>query len=66
MVFLTANTGGVFGIRFVIDRRDCFSQKFEYDVTVRYSFVVINVEDHDDIHYTEYPTDLVVFVYLSL
>ncbi|KAI3492897.1 hypothetical protein L1887_42392 [Cichorium endivia] len=60
MVFLTANIRGVFGMRFVVDRRECLSQKIEHGAIVRFSFVVINVEDHDDIHYEEYPTDLVV------
>ncbi|XP_024976144.1 transmembrane emp24 domain-containing protein p24beta2-like [Cynara cardunculus var. scolymus] len=58
MVLLTANIGGVFGIRFVIDRDECFSHKTEYGTTVRFSFVVIKVEGAW--HYTEDGVDLVV------
>lgn len=58
MVLLTANIGGVFGIRFVIDRDECFSHKTEYGATVRFSFVVIKVEGAW--HYNEDGVDLVV------
>ncbi|KAL8256513.1 hypothetical protein R6Q59_031580 [Mikania micrantha] len=37
--------GLVVGIRFVIDREECFSHKAEYGSTVRFSFVVIKVEE---------------------
>ncbi|GKE82063.1 transmembrane emp24 domain-containing protein p24beta2-like protein [Tanacetum coccineum] len=60
LVLLTDIIGEVFGIRFTINRRECLSHKAEYGATVRFSFVVINVEDHDDFHYTLYGTDLVV------
>ncbi|CAI9283471.1 unnamed protein product [Lactuca saligna] len=58
MVILTANIGEVFGIRFVIDRDECFSHKSEYGATVRFSFVVIKVEGAW--HYNEDGVDLVV------
>lgn len=58
MLILTANIGGVFGIRFVIDREECFSHKTEYGTTVRFSFVVIKVEGAW--HYSEDGVDLVV------
>ncbi|GKD51181.1 transmembrane emp24 domain-containing protein p24beta2-like protein [Tanacetum coccineum] len=57
-VLLICNIGGVFGIRFVIDRDECFSHKAEYGSTVRYSFVVIKVEGAW--HYNEDGVDLVV------
>ncbi|KAK1435580.1 hypothetical protein QVD17_01346 [Tagetes erecta] len=58
LMLMTANIGVVFGIRFVIDREECFSHKAEYGSTVRYSFVVIKVEGAW--HYTEDGVDLVV------
>ena len=58
MVVLTANIGEVVGIRFVIDREECFSHKAEYGSTVRFSFVVIKVEG--SWHYNEDGVDLVV------
>lgn len=70
LVLLTDIIGGVFGIRFTISRSECLSHKAEYGATVRFSFVVINVENHEDWpvdwHYTVYGTDLVVFISLSL
>lgn len=60
MVILTANIGEVLGIRFVIDRDECFSHKSEYGATVRFSFVVIKVEGAW--HYNEDGVDLVVFI----
>ncbi|KAJ0539001.1 hypothetical protein HanRHA438_Chr08g0351831 [Helianthus annuus] len=50
--------GVVLGIRFVIDREECFSHKAEYGSTVRYSFVVIKVEGAW--HYNEDGVDLVI------
>ncbi|KAG9132179.1 hypothetical protein Leryth_022236 [Lithospermum erythrorhizon] len=50
--------GGAFGIRFVIDKDECFSHKVEYGDTVHYSFVVIKVEG--SWHYNEQGVDLVV------
>jgi len=64
LVLLTANIGGVLGIRFVIDREECFSHKSEYGATVRFSFVVIKVEGAW--HYNEDGVDLVVFIYPCL
>jgi len=58
LMLMTANIGVVFGIRFVIDREECFSHKAEYGSTVRYSFVVIKVEGAW--HYTDDGVDLVV------
>lgn len=49
----------VFGIRFVIDREECFSHNVQYDGdTVHLSFVVIKVES--SWHYTQDGVDLVV------
>ncbi|KAI7734798.1 hypothetical protein M8C21_005464 [Ambrosia artemisiifolia] len=58
LLVMTANMGMVLGIRFVIDREECFSHKAEYGSTVRYSFVVIKVEGAW--HYNEDGVDLVV------
>ncbi|KAI3686140.1 hypothetical protein L1987_79813 [Smallanthus sonchifolius] len=44
VMLLTANVGVVFGIRFEIDREECFSHKADYGSTLRFSFVVIKVE----------------------
>ncbi|KAI3686141.1 hypothetical protein L1987_79814 [Smallanthus sonchifolius] len=60
LLVLAANIREVTGLRFMIDRRECFSHKAEPGATIQFSFVVINVEDHDDWHYTLYGTDLVV------
>ncbi|MFS7994366.1 hypothetical protein Hanom_Chr12g01105091 [Helianthus anomalus] len=60
LVVLTANMGVVLGIRFVIDREECFSHKAEYGSTVRYSFVVIKVEGAWN--YNEDGVDLVVII----
>lgn len=35
---------GAFGIRFVIEKEECFSHKVEMGETVHYSFVVIRSE----------------------
>lgn len=49
----------VFGIRFVIDREECFSHNVQYDGdTVHVSFVVIKVES--SWHYTQDGVDLLV------
>lgn len=58
LIIMSANISGVFGIRFVIDRDECFSHKAEYGSTVRFSFVVIKVEGAW--HYNEDGVDLVV------
>ncbi|KAG9143221.1 hypothetical protein Leryth_010146 [Lithospermum erythrorhizon] len=50
--------GGAFGIRFVIDREECFSHKVEYGDIVHYSFVVIKVDG--SWHYNEDGVDLLV------
>ena len=48
-----------FGIRFVIDREECFSHKVEYEGdTVHASFVVIKVDS--SWHYSQEGVDLVV------
>lgn len=65
-MLLTANIEGVFGIRFIIDRRECLSHKAEYGATIRFSFVVINVEGYDGWQLHAYNTDLVVFISLLL
>ncbi|CAA0815396.1 Transmembrane emp24 domain-containing protein p24beta2 [Striga hermonthica] len=49
---------GAFGIRFVIDREECFSHKVDYGHTVHFSFVVIKSEG--SWHYSEDGVDLVV------
>lgn len=49
----------VFGIRFVIDREECFSHNVQYEGdTVHISFVVIKVDA--SWHYTQDGVDLVV------
>ncbi|XP_060187002.1 cellulose synthase-like protein E1 [Lycium barbarum] len=50
--------GEVYGIRFVIDREECFSHKVEMGETVHVSFVVIKSEG--SWHYNEEGVDLVV------
>lgn len=57
-VAIMASIGGAFGIRFVIDREECFSHKVEYGDTVHFSFVVIKSEG--SWHYNEDGVDLVV------
>ncbi|CAN4102605.1 unnamed protein product [Withania somnifera] len=52
------NSGGVCGIRFVIDREECFSHKVQMEETVHFSFVVIKAEG--SWHYNEEGVDLVV------
>ncbi|XP_016469264.1 transmembrane emp24 domain-containing protein p24beta2 [Nicotiana tabacum] len=49
---------GALGIRFVIDREECFSHKVEMGETVHFSFVVIKSEG--SWHYSEEGVDLVV------
>lgn len=60
MILMMGNINGVFGIRFVIDRNECFSHKAEYGSTVRFSFVVIKVEGAW--HYNQDGVDLVVCI----
>ncbi|XP_019240207.1 PREDICTED: transmembrane emp24 domain-containing protein p24beta2-like, partial [Nicotiana attenuata] len=48
---------GALGIRFVIDREECFSHKVEMGETVHFSFVVIKSEG--SWHYSEEGVDLV-------
>nr|GMC76389.1 transmembrane emp24 domain-containing protein p24beta2-like [Ipomoea batatas] len=52
------SAGGAYGIRFVIDREECFSHKVELGETVHFSFVVIKSEN--SWHYSEEGVDLVV------
>lgn len=56
------SAGGAYGIRFVIDREECFSHKVELGETVHFSFVVIKSEN--SWHYSEEGVDLVVFINL--
>lgn len=63
-LLLIVNVGVVFGIRFMMDREECFSHKAEYGSTVRFSFVVIKIEGAW--HYNEHGVDLVVYIYLYL
>ncbi|PHT52932.1 Transmembrane emp24 domain-containing protein p24beta2, partial [Capsicum baccatum] len=49
---------GASGIRFVIEKEECFSHKVEMGETVHYSFVLIKSEG--DWHYSEEGVDLVV------
>ncbi|XP_006346126.1 cellulose synthase-like protein E1 [Solanum tuberosum] len=51
-------SGGVYGIRFVIDREECFSHKVQMGESVHFSFVVIKSEG--SWHYSEEGVDLVV------
>lgn len=51
---------GALGIRFVIDREECFSHKVEMGETVHFSFVVIKSEG--SWHYSEEGVDLVVYI----
>ncbi|CAH9108026.1 unnamed protein product [Cuscuta europaea] len=52
------SAGGAYGIRFVIDREECFSQKVELGETVHFSFVVIKSEN--SWRYSEDGVDLLV------
>ena len=58
LMVMLGSFGGAFGIRFVIDREECFSHKVEYGNTVHFSFVVIKSEN--TWHYSEDGVDLVV------
>ncbi|KAL6538172.1 hypothetical protein OROGR_012160 [Orobanche gracilis] len=58
VIVILCNFKGVSGIRFVIDREECFSHKVEYGNTVHFSFVVIKSEG--SWHYSEDGVDLVV------
>ncbi|KAF3453294.1 hypothetical protein FNV43_RR03734 [Rhamnella rubrinervis] len=59
LLALVLSLQAVFGIRFVIDREDCFSHNVQYDGdTVHLSFVVVKVES--SWHYTQDGVDLVV------
>ncbi|EPS57648.1 hypothetical protein M569_17169, partial [Genlisea aurea] len=57
-LLLLSSFGGCFGIRFVIDREECFSHKVEYGNTVHLSFVVIKAEG--SWYYNDQGVDLVV------
>ncbi|KAL6522969.1 hypothetical protein OROHE_016475 [Orobanche hederae] len=58
VIVILCNLKGASGIRFVIDREECFSHKVEYGNTVHFSFVVIKSEG--SWHYSEDGVDLVV------
>lgn len=58
VIVILGSFGGAFGIRFVIDREECFSHKVEYGNTVHFSFVVIKSEG--SWHYSDDGVDLVV------
>ncbi|KAK2967303.1 hypothetical protein RJ640_004869 [Escallonia rubra] len=58
LLVLFSGLGGAFGIRFVIEKEECFSHKAEIGDTVRLSFVVIKADGAW--HYNEDGVDLVV------
>ncbi|KAL6975184.1 hypothetical protein U1Q18_023979 [Sarracenia purpurea var. burkii] len=59
LALLLSSLQAVFGIRFVIDREECFAHKVEYDGdTIHFSFVVIKSEG--SWHYAPDGVDLVV------
>lgn len=58
LILILGSLGGAYGIRFVIDREECFSHKVDYGYTVHFSFVVIKSEG--SWHYSEDGVDLVV------
>lgn len=58
ILVIALSMNGAFGIRFVIEKEECFSHKVEMGETVHYSFVVIKSEG--DWHYGEDGVDLVV------
>uniref|UniRef100_A0A0D6R3J8 GOLD domain-containing protein n=1 Tax=Araucaria cunninghamii TaxID=56994 RepID=A0A0D6R3J8_ARACU len=59
LCFLLCSLQLAFGIRFVIDREECFSHPMQYEGdTVHVSFVVIKIEKAW--HYEDYGVDLVV------
>ncbi|XP_055802511.1 transmembrane emp24 domain-containing protein p24beta2 [Solanum dulcamara] len=58
ILVIAMSMNGAFGIRFVIEKEECFSHKVEMGETVHYSFVVIKSEG--DWHYGEDGVDLVV------
>lgn len=62
MAILLVVPQGVFGIRFVIDREECFSHNVQYEGdTVHVSFVVIKVDS--SWYYSQDGVDLVVSIY---
>lgn len=59
LTILLSSLQSVVGIRFVIDREECFSHKVEYEGdTIHFSFVVIKSEG--SWHYAPDGVDLVV------
>ena len=65
LLALLSSLQNVFGIRFVIDREECFSHNIEYEGdTLHISFVVIKVDGAW--HYTHDGVDLVVSFHVSL
>ena len=72
LVALLLSVEAVFGIRFVIDREECFSHDVKYEGdTVHASFVVIKIES--SWHYSQEGVDLVVsiiyiyiYIYMSV
>ena len=65
LLALLSSLQTVYGIRFVIDREECFSHNIEYEGdTLHISFVVIKVDGAW--HYTHDGVDLVVSFHASL
>lgn len=66
LLALLSSPQAVFGIRFVIDREECFSHDVKYEGdTVHVSFVVVKTDS--SWHYTNDGVDLVVsFICLCL
>ena len=65
LLALLSSLQTVYGIRFVIDREECFSHNIEYEGdTLHISFVVIKVDGAW--HYTHDGVDLVVSFHVSL
>lgn len=61
-ILLLCNMNGVLGIRFVIDREECFSHYVQYEGdAVHASFVVISVTD-STWHLTQEGLDLTVSI----
>lgn len=64
VMLLLSDLQGVVGIRFVMDREDCFSHDVQYEGdTVHVSFVVIKADA--SWHYAEDGVDLVVSLFFS-
>lgn len=65
VVILLCSLNTVLGIRFMIDREECFSHNVQYEGdTVHASFVVISTDS--SLHYTQEGLDLVVSTVKSI